>query len=108
MTFDRVRRPAPMLAVLVAALVAFVASAISMLPAHAAAKKTGASIETARLARVQAAKPIPRTADSDPGTAATPRVPAPLAAHRAPAASPPSASWSPPAKARAELMVFLI
>ncbi len=107
MTLDRAS-PAPMVAVLVAALVAFVASAICVLPAHVATKKTGTSIEVARLATFHTVKPIPRSADSDPGTTATPHVSAPVASYRAAVVSPPSASWCPPKKARAELMVFLI
>lgn len=98
-----------MLAVLVTALVAFVAAAVFVRPVLTPAAKAGAAIDAARLPSVHAAKPTPRKAER--GTAAAP-LPAAFAvvlpARPIIEASRSPASFTPPAKSRAQLMVFLI
>ncbi len=104
----RDHRRTPKLAVLVAALVAFLAGAVFVTPV-APNKRGSVSIEAARAATMQAVKPTARKAERGPGAAPVPRpVAPPPAYHATRVASPPPASWTPLAKARAELMVFLI
>lgn len=104
----RDHRRTPKLAVLVAALVAFLVGAVFVTPV-APNKRRGVSIEAARAATTQAVKPTARKAERGPGTTPALRPLAPLPAYLAVRAAPPSpASRTPPAKARVELMVFLI
>lgn len=91
-----------------AALLAFLASSVVVAPTFASAKKV-ASFEAARLATMQAVKPTVRKVERGPGAAAMPCLFAPAPAwHTTIAAPARPASWTPPAKAHAELMVFLI